>query len=66
MEHIRKDDRVVLSRLDNEDEEYFGKFVNEQGIVTTHPEGIFTCAYVKFDNYDDEEYMYIKNLDKLD
>lgn len=62
---IRSGDRVVFSRLDNEDEEYFTEYLGEEGIVLCVLEGRFPCVYVKFDNYEDEEYLYVKNLDRI-
>lgn len=62
---VTKGDRVVLNRLDNEDEEYYSEYLDEEGIVLSEPEGIFPCVYVKFDNYENKEYLYVKSLDKI-
>jgi len=58
-------DRVVLARLDNEDEEYYKEYLNEEGTVVTNPQGTFSCVNVKFDNFADHEFLYVKNLDKI-
>lgn len=62
---IKKEDRVILARLDNEDEEYYVDHLNEEGTVICDPEGKFPCVHVKFDNFEDEKYLYVKNLDKI-
>jgi hypothetical protein len=58
-------DRVILKRLDNEDEEYYEKYLNQQGTVISNPEGRFSCVNIEFDNFTDHEFLYVQNLDKI-
>lgn len=62
---IKNGDRVILARLENEDEEYYKDYLNQEGTVVCDPEGRFPCVHVKFDNFEDEEYIYVVNLDKV-
>ena len=67
MIEIKDGDRVILSRLDNEDEEYLDKFLNEEGIIIGSPSGTFPCVFVKFDQHKEENiYLFVKNLDKVE
>lgn len=62
---ISKGDRAILSKLDNEDEEYFNDYLNKEGTVLSEPEGRFPCVYVKFDDFEQKEYVFVHNLDKI-
>jgi len=60
---IKKGDRIILSRLNCEDEEYYSDYLKEEGTVISNPEGRFPCVWVKFDNFQGREYLFIENLD---
>jgi hypothetical protein len=65
MQQIKSDDRVILSRLDSEDEEYYDAYLNKEGTVTSNPQGRFPCVFVQFDEFKEKEYLFVKNLDKI-
>ena len=65
MGEVNDGDRVVFSRLDNEDE-YHDQYLNEEGVVIGPPSGRYPCVFVKFDQHEENVYLYVKNLDKVE
>lgn len=64
---LKTGDRVVLSRLKNEDEEYFQFYLNEEGTVLSVVDGTYPCVWVQFDKApESNEIVFVNNIDKID